>query len=69
MESGWDGPVKGPGPYRTRIGATSMVVWFAFISDTEMLRGKNGVGRAFRSREAAEEAIVRYMKSLPIVVQ
>lgn len=37
---------------KTRVGATSQVVWFAYV-DGVMLRDKRGVGRRFKRREAA----------------
>lgn len=40
---------------QTQIGPSGRKVWFAYV-DGGMLRGKNGVGRAFRSEAAAINA-------------
>lgn len=34
---------------------TGSRVWFAYVNG-QMLRGKNGIGRSFKTKEAAEKA-------------
>lgn len=46
-----------PKVIRTTVGATGQVVWFAWLSETEMLRDKRGVGRRFKSEQAARDAL------------
>lgn len=37
------------------VGPTSQPIWFAWVND-KMLRDKRGVGRRFKTKEAAERA-------------
>jgi hypothetical protein len=54
-----DVPIKRVTAWEAQIGANKLgKVWFAYV-DGEMLRGRNGVGRSFRSQAAAEEAGLR----------
>lgn len=52
--------LPGSGPRKTRVGATGQEVWFAYITPTEILRDKRGVGRRFKSEAAASLAIDNY---------
>lgn len=52
-------PLRRVTAWQAQVGTGALGrTWFAYV-DGEMLRGKNGVGRAFQSQAAAEEAGLR----------